>query len=166
MERATGFEPATPSSGSWCSAPELRPPSSSTLYYVTLAATLKARGVSQLLAPLRSLTCSLRRTAEARFLNPSGPAIAYGDLTPFNNNRDAPLSSRILEQFLKILWVLLCVAIVNLVALLGVILTGRLSVRSASLTVNNHDLFCHTPSLLTVRFCDLKKDDAPVIKCV
>ncbi len=43
MERATGFEPATPSSGSWCSAPELRPLFSSTLYYVTLAAFLKAR---------------------------------------------------------------------------------------------------------------------------
>lgn len=148
MERATGFEPATPSSGSWCSASELRPLSSSTLYYVTLAATLKARGASQLLAPFCSPNCSTSANHRSKVLNASGSTVTYGDFVSFNDDRDAPLSSRILEQFLKILGVLLCVAIVNLVALLGVILTGRLSVRSASLTINDHDLFCHTPSLL------------------
>ncbi len=83
--------------------------------------------------------------------------MAYSDLVSFNDNGDTPLSSRILEQFLKILGVLLCVAVVNLVALLGVILTGRLSVRSACLSVDDYDLLSHTPSLLIANFCCLKK---------
>ena len=151
LERATGFEPATPSSGSWCSAPELRPLSSSTLYYVTLAALLKASGASHFLAP-SFVTTLTSANCRSKVLNASGSTIAYSDFVPFNNDGDAPLSSRILEQFLKILGVLLCIAVVNLVTLLGVILTGRLSVRSASLPVNDYDLLRHPSSLLTSGF--------------
>ena len=96
---------------------------------------------------------SLRRTAEVS-LHASGSAVADGDFVAFNDDGDAPLTSRILQHLLKILRVLLRIAVVNLVALFGVVLTGRLSVRSASLAVNDHDLLSHLLSLLAPQgFC-------------
>lgn len=65
------------------------------------------------------------------------------NLVTFNDDRNSPLTSGVFEEFFKILGVLLCVAVVNGVSFLGVVLTGRLSVRSANLTVNDHDFFRH-----------------------
>jgi len=113
-----------------------------------------------LLAPFSFTNLFTSANCRSEVLNASGPTIAYSDFVPFNNDGNASLSSRILEQFLKILGVLFCIAVINLVTLLGVILTGRLSVRSANLPVNNHDLLSHTPSLLTANFCCLKNDNA------
>jgi hypothetical protein len=101
--------------------------------------------------PFTSANC------RSEVLNASGSAIAYSDFVPFNDDRNASLSSRILEQFLKILGVLFCIAVVNLVTLLGVILTGRLSVRSARLSVNDYDFLCHPSSLLAARFSQPQK---------
>lgn len=66
-----------------------------------------------------------------------------GNFVAFNDDWNSPLTPRVFEEFLKVLGVLLCVAVVNGVSLLGVVLTGRLSVRSASLTVNDHDFLRH-----------------------
>lgn len=65
------------------------------------------------------------------------------NLVTFNDDRNSPLTSGVFEEFFKILGVFFCVAVVNGVTFLGVVLTGRLSVRSASLTVNHYYLSCH-----------------------
>ncbi len=100
------------------------------------------------LAPL--IPDSLRRTAEVH-LNASGSSVADGYFSTFNDDRDTPLTSRIFQHLLKILGVFFCVAVVNFVAFLGVVLTGRLSVRSANLTVDSYDLLRSHLTTLLVR---------------
>lgn len=99
--------------------------------------------------PLNSRFASAN--CRSRFLDPSGSTITDSDFVSFNNDWNAPLTSRIFQHLLKVFGVFPCVAVVNFVTLFGVVLTGRLSVRSAGFAINDHDFLSHRTYLLALK---------------
>ena len=82
---------------------------------------------------------SIRRPPDS---NSSGTAEADSDLAAFDDDGHFTSPLRGFEHLLHALGVVLYVDVSNIVALFGVIRTGRLGVRSASLSVDQ-DFFCH-----------------------
>ena len=66
-----------------------------------------------------------------------------GHFVALYDDGHSPLPTRVAKHFLQKLSVGLHIAVVHLVTLLGVILTGRPRVGSAILAVNDHDFLCH-----------------------
>ncbi len=88
--------------------------------------------------------CVPSANCRRRELNASGATVTDGHFATFHDDGHPAGATRVAKHFVKELRVGLDIAVVYLVALLGIVLTGCPCVGSAVLAVNRHDfLGCH-----------------------